>query len=673
MLKDVRVSDRLRFYGIGENHRGYPLNKDIRVFGADTETVKGLLHTFQIASQGEEIFKYTDPQSGFKQLCDWIDARAIDKGVNLVFFHNLKFDLSVLLYDNHQAIYDQYNEISLERDGYSISMFYGRVNFVTVRRELGIFDCPGCGELPKLAVRQICKTFYCTNPIHGEPTKVKKRRGAVVKWIDSSAFCPPGQKSLAAALKIYGVPYKKMAAPEGLGDVAFRHPAFEKYAMNDARAEEALGLAILGVHKKYDITPSVSLPQLSGRILRHHFFKRGERFHFPPEECRLAAELSYHAGKNGFYVKPGVYDDLYEYDINSAFPRAMKEMPQIVKGKYCHVKKYKAGVMGIYRISGRVSASCRFPVVFDAGFKPVHGPYKNQWITGYEYEILARARGNAFKVLEGWIWRHDKTYDHSPLGEFVDQFWTLKSKAPKGPERDTFKNILNSLYGKFAACVEKRVAVDTALGPRLTSDHEGKYYTSGALYHPFIATQITGYVRARLWELETAGKALHAATDSIKSRLNLPCSDGLGGIKKETFGRCYLFRNKLYLHFAKDTSLCGHDVKRGWLSIYKEELDRLPAVGDALLTGRTYDAADDRWWGKLFEPDGQHLCKVGLHGFKGSPFELYRNRDRLLKTGHLDYHYNHMTQLREGFKRGETVCTMTRRAERLSLKVLAPA
>lgn len=668
MLKDVRVSERLRFKGIGENHRGYPLKKDIRVFGGDTETTKGRLYTVQASSQGETLFRYVTPETGFKVFCDWVDARSLDKGVNLVFIHNLKFDSTVMLSQNHEEIYNQYNEITLDRDGYHIQMFYGRVNFMSVRRDLGTFKCAGCGVLPVQAVRILSSgKSYCANPVHGDPTPAKRQYGPLIKFLDSAAFCPPGSKSLVAALKIYGVPYRKMNQPEGLGERDLSGDYFEKYALNDAVAVEGLGVEILNIHKEYDITPSVSLPQLSGRILRHHFFKKGERFPFPPEQCRLAAELSYHAGKNGFYVKPGVYEDLYEYDINSAFPMAMSVMPQMVKGRYKRVKKYQKGYLGIYKIQGTVTKGSRYPVVFDAGFKPVRGRYASEWVTGFEIDILRRAPGNRFKIKGGWIWQHNKNYLHSPLAEFVDRFWTLKSKAPKGPKRDTYKNILNSLYGKFAACVEQRAVIDTAYGPQLCDNPE-KYFKSGALYHPFIATQITGFVRARLWELETRGDALHAATDSIKSAKDLPSEDILGGIKKEVYGRCYLFRNKLYLHFARDTSLCGHNLARGWLSFYKEETALLPDVGERLETGRAYDATDDRWWGKLFDHDGQHLCKMGLHGFKGSAFYLYRNRKNLLSKGYLDYQYQHMVQLREGFKRGDTIGAMTRRVERLLLK-----
>ncbi len=133
------------------------------------------------------------------------------------------------------------------------------------------------------------------------------------------------------------------------------------------------------------------------------------------------------------------------------------------------------------------------------------------------------------------------------------------------------------------------------------------------------------------------------------------------------FGRCYLFRNKLYLHFAKDTSLCGHNLEKGWLYVNASEANLLREVGPSPKTGFSYDAAQDKKMGKLFDWDGQHLCKYGLHGFKGSVFLLYRRSADLLREGHFDYAYDHMVSLREGKLRGEVICDMTSRREHLCL------
>lgn len=680
MIKTVKVSD---FYesatGLKESARGFPVKTPFRIFGADTETVRGVPHTFQICSEGEDVIERVNAQTIFPRFMTWLEPRLLDRGANYVFFHNLRFDLTILFNTDLETIYHQYNDITLRRNGYVVKMFYGRVNMALVRKDEGLFKCKTCGELPAVAVKAYGRDWFCANgQAHpkGLP-RVTKILGPAVHWIDSAAFCPPGSRSLAAALKIYGVPYKKMAAPEGLGQRPLWDDSFQSYALNDARAEEALGVQIMARHKEYDIAPCVSLPQMAGKILRHHFFQKGERLLYPPADCRHAAELSYHAGKNGFYAPRGFYEALYEYDINSAFPKAMREMPSLCKGKYARVKTYRPGLLGLYLISGNRLGGT-YPIVYDHAFKVVGdpaGPFERLWVTGFEIDILQKDPNYIFKVHEGWVFRHDKTYKHSPLQAFVDHFWKLKNETPKGPLRDFYKNILNSLYGKFAACRENRPVIETAWGPMaydgywdepLSGPGSQRHYIAGALYHPFIATQITGYVRRELFLLEQRAHALHAATDSVKSRLDLVTSNDLGGIKKEVYGNCYLFRNKLYLHFARDTSLCGHDLEKGWLYVSKKDGESLPVVGRDLRTGKTWNAREDVFKGKIFDR-GQHLCKYGLHGFKGSVFYLYRNRYRLLRNGALVYAYDHMVNLREGIKRGQTVSDMVEREECLTL------
>ena len=79
-----------------------------------------------------------------------------------------------------------------------------------------------------------------------------------------------------------------------------------------------------------------------------------------------------------------------------------------------------------------------------------------------------------------------------------------------------------------------------------------------------------------------------------------------------------------------------------------------------------FNKDEDRYFGKIFDK-GQHLCKYGLHGYKGSVYELFSKRKAILRDGYFDYTYNHMVNLREGFKQGLTVSDMVEKQERLTL------
>lgn len=672
MEKNVNVPWRTKMNGITGASKGFP--KDgVLVLGSDTETIRGKLYTFQVASDRVAELVYSGPRTGFKKLMGNIFPRVKENVRTLVFFHNLRFDVTALFSDHWESMYDQYNEIRLDKDGYVIQMLYGRVNHVRIWEDLGGYVCKNCGLVPTSQIRrgeERDKEIFTHKRCGGG--RARRNLGKGIEFVDSAAFCPPGSKSLAAALKIYGVPYKKLAAPQGLGRRALKGPKFEGYALNDARAERALGSSIIELHKKYDVPPCVSLPHLASRIFRKHFMKPSESYPFPPDKARFAAEYSYHAGKNGCYVKRGVYENVYEYDINSAFPKAMAELPQMIRGKYKKVPSHEKDLVGVYEVSGRFNTGApKYPIVYDSLFRVCWPEFRREWITGYEVDCLKKDSRYDFKIHKGYVWVPDPKYTHSPLAEFVHHFYRMKQEAPKGPERDTYKNILNSLYGKFAACVEKRVKIITnEWGEISVAEELNPAFQAGSLYHPFIATQITGYVRKMLYHWEMASQALHSATDSVKTFKELPTSNELGGLKKEVYGRCWIFRNKVYLHFAKDNSLCGHDLKKGWLPAKKSTIEqfRLKEVGEERRTGVVWDREDLLHRGKLFTPDGQHLCKYATHAFKGSAYLLYESRDRLIEQGTLGYEYDHMVSLREGLKRGERINDMVRRFETMTLE-----
>lgn len=615
--------------GIRANHRAYPLDENVRIFGADSETARGEPMTIQASDGDEDLFAYVRPKTVFTTFRDWIFPRCRTRGVNVCYFHYLKFDLPVVFHQKRLAMYEQISEIEFELDGVSVEMLYGKVNKATLRYE-----------------------------------------GKTLHVLDSWAFTQAG---LAASLKMYKVPFKKMDKPPRLGHVRYDELAeddperlyFERYSKMDARSEQGLGVAIMGFHKRYGVRPSISLPQFAGRVFRHHFFKPDEVIPAPPPDAVQASQSSYHGGMND--VRPGgpfVVEDAYEADISSAYPYAMSELPQFVQGSFARVKDYDDSNVGVYKVSGRQVE--RYPIIFTEEFKPVVGDFKDVWITGHELKRALRA-GVDLEVTDGWVWLHDRTYRHNPLREYVRHFYDLKEKTDRSSADYYFyKTCMNALYGKFCAAVEvKKLEVLAEFDPesgkksretRVVADDYrfdpvlGKCvrlkstFRAGMLTNFFIASQITGFVRGYLWDLETKYESFHSATDAIKTTKKVPAVPGLGGLKLETFGRCYVFRNKLYLHFAESADLCGH--KR----------DKKDEDGN-LVNAWRYECHDG----------GQHLCKYGLHGFKGNVRDLYGARKALLAGAPFEYSYKHMVGLREGFRRREAICAMVDRKEVLNL------
>lgn len=623
--------------GILPNHRAHPLPGNLRLFGADTETVHGNPHTIQAwagpSDDGENEnvhLEYVTRRTILPSFWSWMRPRLRESGVNVCYFHNLKFDLMILLSDHHLSVYEQggRSEFFLEFDGGPLKKKLAADPLRLVVKAEVLF-----GKVNAMTLTE--------GKHYMESGSLRFRSTAELKIFDSRAFTQAG---LDRSLKMFQIPLSKLKSPEGLGSVPLKTKEFEDYAKKDVVAEWHLGRRIMDIHGKYKVRPSVSLPQFMSRVFRHDFFKPSERIDFPPEDIVHAAELSYHGGKNGMYADPGVYEDVTEVDINSAYPWAMRSLPSFLKGEYVSVDGWAGPeAAGIYKISGWTDPKAVYPLVFDHLFRRVDGEFKDVWTTSYEVDRILKASFIRVTDISGWVWR-PRGSPGNPFRDFVDHFFELKQKTPRDDPYYTFYKIaLNALYGKLVGVVEERELMDLDDGDEsavVRADYKwdsalGRYVkavvknVAGQMYNPFIATLITGKVRALLYDLETKYEALHSATDSIKTLKKIDEVPGLGGWKEECYGRCWIFRNKLYLHFD------GTGKKEAFRGIKDRD---------------------------------QNLVKYALHAYKGSVEDLFKNRKELLRDGKMEYEFQHVVGLREGLRRKETPGDFVRRRETLVLK-----
>lgn len=635
MLKEVLTSAHVEA-GIKRNHRAFPLPENLKILGGDTETYRGHPHTVQVCSgpSGAVTVDYVTDETILPTFCARVLAADLRPGgVNVIYFHNLHFDLPVLLFPYHRELYEQVSDIELylSPTGERLGPKWYEVPDQKILRVLALFGKVNAARFE-----------WGRHWLAGEEERFDVETRLYL--LDSAAFT---HASLSRSLEMFQIPEVKLPRPDGIGTTRIKGPEFEAYAAQDAVAVRALGCKILDLHDTYKVRPSVSLPQFAGRVFRHHFMDETDVIQFPSEEVKRAAELSYHGGKNGLYVPPGVYEDCVEVDINSAYPWAMGGLPDFIRGNYRRVEGYAGGLAGIYCLSGTVNPSMRYPLIFDHAFKRVNGDFEDVWTTSYE-TALARVNPDiTLTKMWGYVWEPSGVVGRNPFREYVDNFYRLKETTPKtDPNYNFYKLCLNGFYGKLVATVEQQrmeyVRCEDGEEMVVRSDYTydsvldryvktEKTHVAGGLYNPFVATLITGAVRAKLWELEVKYEALHSATDSIKTLKPIEELKGLGGWKKEVKGRCYLFRNKLYLHYD------GEDAKE----------NRGEAAG--------------------LRDGGQPLRKYGMHGFKGKLNEFHKARRELLEKGGLAYEYLHVVGLREGLRRKETPGNFVMRPELLLL------
>jgi DNA polymerase family B len=509
--------------GIRSNNMGA---QEVSIYGADTETVNGKPDCFQVWGQSYKGVVWTGPRKVTEHFLDLLWDK-VPSG-SRIFLHNLEFDLPVLFFPFLKFF--QKESFEMKAAGFYARVLFGKVNYC----ELRVFD----------------RTWTL---------------------VDTFAFL---KGSLATLSKTFDLP-AKLPKPRGLGAMSYRkHPArksFEAYALRDAEVACRLGSVIMDFHKEYDVKPCLSAPHLSAQIFRHRFIPEGQVIPSNPRDLDEAAVLSYHGGKNGLYVPPGIYKDVRVYDINSAFPYAMSQLPNFLGCEYEHVPEDRAteevhtgARPGIYCIDG-TSVSLTYNLIRDHKFQPVLGEFRGLWLTSYEINV-ARRLGfvRDLRAQEGFCVIERKRRPN-PLADFVAHFYRLKHKE-KGPKREFYKLMLNSLYGKF---IQNILTDDGDLDLTEGDLRPVKgYYQAGGLWNPLLASLITGFVRAHLTELEVRYQSLHSSTDSIITRQKAETGTGLGELSLKTGGTVVLLRPKLYLVWNNRNEMTAYALHgyHGWLA-----------------------------------------------------------------------------------------------------------
>lgn len=503
-----------RFIQSGIKHRSGTFPERVRWFAGDVETCNGLPITIQLADNAETgDLLWVKKETILPKFIDWIKPRLLSKQVNVCFFHNLSFDLTALLY-NYLHLFTK-NQFEMEFEDIKLEVLCAKIYYAKFK-----FPC-----------------------------------GTVLHLIDTFRFFTTSLANAGKALKCKNV---KGPKPDGLGTTKYtkKDREFIDYALADSLLGYEIGSAVIEMHRKYNVPLSISAPQFAARVFTRFYMQPGDLIDIPPRLVMGAALDCYHGGKNGFYVKPGLYANVTELDISSAYPNAMAGLPQFVDGNYVSVLEYREGFHGIYRISGKLK-HCRYSPFMNHNGQQIFGPceIKDLWVTCYELKEAMDFNEIEITRIDGYIWVPNGEGETNALSDYVAEFYALKESTPKGDANYlTYKLLLNSLYGKFIQNLEENseILAEWIMLEDGTKTRVKKTFKAGGLFNPFIASLITGHVRAYLHRLEHKYEAIHSSTDSVKTMLPIKKEDlptGLGGLGIEVTGDCYILRNKLYLHY----------------------------------------------------------------------------------------------------------------------------
>jgi hypothetical protein len=275
-----------------------------------------------------------------------------------------------------------------------------------------------------------------------------------------------------------------------------------------AVAEYVLGKKMINIHSDYPV------------------FRQGEVF------CGLyeAWDCAYYGGRFE-NMGIGTFQDVYSYDINSAYPYALSQLSILEFGtrwKHEDKPRIRTEQMSVYLVEWRVPKDTPFgPLPWrDAQgriFYPLNGL---GWYWKPEVEAALEMFGSAIKLHEVW---YQEQGTESKFAKEIPRLYELRKqlKEKGNPGEYAIKIALNSIYGKLA----QRVG------------------NSPFRCIPW-AGWITSQTRAMLLRASMGREksVLAFATDSVftTKKLSVRCSSNLGDWKDEHADKLLILMNGFY-------------------------------------------------------------------------------------------------------------------------------
>lgn len=228
-------------------------------------------------------------------------------------------------------------------------------------------------------------------------------------------------------------------------------------------------------------------------------------------ELEEAANNAYYGGRfEHFYA--GHYDSsVYVYDINSAYPHHIRNLPSMSGGQWEYVTEFDPDAWGLwYCVYEPDNVEDDFTSPRPLPWRSEQGDigFPRRVAGGWYHTPEARL---ATSVLYGW--KFTPATDAKPFAFVEEMYWTRKEwkKEGRGGER-ALKLAMNSLYGKLAQRVGWNE--ETNEPPRW--------------HNLYWAGYITSATRAQLWQAisQAPDKIIAVETDSVMSTVPLDLNEG---------------------------------------------------------------------------------------------------------------------------------------------------
>lgn len=268
--------------------------------------------------------------------------------------------------------------------------------------------------------------------------------------------------------------------------------------------------------------------------------------HMEPVEVETAGRHAYFGGRVEVPFYGNVPGPIYRYDLNSAYPSALAELPNIAAGKWIRGKSYRPDLrFSVYHVRWKFPRGRPFyPFPWRSPEGAIYFPPTGRaWLWHPEVTAALECGGfpnGAIRIDDAWHFIPDDPTER-PF-EIVREKYDIrqKLKAEGKPAQKALKLLLASLTGKLAQSV-------SAAGKFGAEQAHARKPT----YHQIeYAGYINSVCRARVYRAacQKPDAILAIATDGILTRepLNVPISNRLGEWSVETFQAATIVQSGVY-------------------------------------------------------------------------------------------------------------------------------
>lgn len=276
--------------------------------------------------------------------------------------------------------------------------------------------------------------------------------------------------------------------------------AVRNYCIQDCKLTKDLAERWIKLfHNAFEFYPSrwISSGYISEKVLINNHIEI-PKFDSIPYQVNDLAYRSYFGGRFEM-LKRGFIGTAFLYDINSAYPFALTQFPDITNGKWIKRKSiHPDAKLGFFKILADIP-DCEYVPPFPYRKNGLlifpSGKFKT-YVTLAELQVCKN--NSWFKTLESYQFIPNS--ETKPYKDFIEKLYQkrLELKRNGDPLQQPIKIILNSIYGKTGQKTNRKI---------------------GNIFNPVLFAFITGFTRAQLYrfviENNIERETIAFATDSI--------------------------------------------------------------------------------------------------------------------------------------------------------------